>query len=188
MAYQLLTNYGNSTEIKSYVEKYDFYIFPVVNPDGFVYSQTTDRMWRKNRQTPPSGSTCYGRDINRNWDIHWSDEGGASTDPCNETYKGQAAFDAPETKTLADFTNAKMNTTQGVKSYIDWHSYSQMFFTPYGFSCTLTPPDDAELTALAKGFTTSLKEVYGTEYSYGGSCKTIYMTTGSSDDYMYDVA
>lgn len=34
MAYQLLTNYGNSTEIKSYVEKYDFYIFPVVNPDG----------------------------------------------------------------------------------------------------------------------------------------------------------
>jgi carboxypeptidase A4 len=34
MAYQLLTNYANSTEIKSYVEKYDFYIFPVVNPDG----------------------------------------------------------------------------------------------------------------------------------------------------------
>ncbi|PVG02522.1 putative carboxypeptidase [Serendipita vermifera] len=188
IAYQLLTNYGNSTEVKGYVDKYDFYIFPVVNPDGFVYSQTTNRMWRKNRQSPSSGSSCYGRDINRNWNVHWSDTGGASTSPCAEDYKGQAAFDAPETKTLAAFINSRANSTQGAKMYIDWHSYSQMFFTPYGFSCTLVPPDNTELTALAKGFTTSLKAVYGTSYTYGSSCKTIYKTTGSSDDYTYDVS
>ncbi|PVG02523.1 putative carboxypeptidase [Serendipita vermifera] len=188
IAHELLSNYGNSTEVKSYVDKYDFYIFPVVNPDGFVYSQTTDRMWRKNRQTPPSGSTCYGRDINRNWDVHWSDPDGASTNPCAEDYKGQAAFDAPETKTLAAFTNSFVNTTAGVKMYMDWHSYSQMFFTPYGFSCELTPPDDEELTGLAEGFTKELKSVYGTEYSYGSSCKTIYKTTGASDDWAYDVS
>jgi murein tripeptide amidase MpaA len=40
MAYQLLTNYANSTEIKSYVEKYDFYIFPLVNPDGTCTPET----------------------------------------------------------------------------------------------------------------------------------------------------
>lgn len=34
LAYQLLNNYANSTEIKGYVDKFDFYIFPVVNPDG----------------------------------------------------------------------------------------------------------------------------------------------------------
>ncbi|PVG02519.1 hypothetical protein CPB86DRAFT_811574 [Serendipita vermifera] len=34
IAYQLLSNYDNSTEVKGYVDKYDFYIFPVVNPDG----------------------------------------------------------------------------------------------------------------------------------------------------------
>ncbi|KAG8792665.1 hypothetical protein FRC17_008564 [Serendipita sp. 399] len=62
-----------------------------------------------------------------------------------------------------------------------------MFFTPYGFSCTAIPPDNTELLALAKGFTTSLKAVYGTSYTYGGSCKTIYKTTGSSDDYSYVV-
>jgi carboxypeptidase A4 len=163
--------------------KQDAHLYP-----GFVYSQTTDRMWRKNRQDPPSGSNCYGIDINRNWDSHWSDPEGASTDPCNETYKGTAAFDAPETAKLAAFTQAHMNTTAGVKMYMDWHSYSQMFFTPYGFSCTLTPPDDEELTALAKGFTSSLKAVYGTEYQYGSSCKTIYMTTGASDDWAYDVS
>lgn len=37
MAYSLLSNYANSTEIKAYVDKYDFYIFPVVNPDGELY-------------------------------------------------------------------------------------------------------------------------------------------------------
>jgi len=34
LAYQLLNNYANSTTIKSYVDKYDFHILPVVNPDG----------------------------------------------------------------------------------------------------------------------------------------------------------
>lgn len=157
-------------------------------------------MWRKNRQSPPSGSTCYGTDINRNWNVHWSDTGGASTDPCADDYKGLAAFDAPETKTLAAFTSSKVNSTQGVKMYLDWHSYSQMFFTrklsmrrrkgilsigviAYGFSCTLVPPDNTELTALAKGFTVSLEAVYGTQYEYGSSCNILYKTTGSSDDY-----
>jgi murein tripeptide amidase MpaA len=34
LAYNLLNNYANSTEVKSLVDKYDFYIFPIVNPDG----------------------------------------------------------------------------------------------------------------------------------------------------------
>jgi len=34
VAYSLLSNYANSTQIKGFVDKYDYYIFPVVNPDG----------------------------------------------------------------------------------------------------------------------------------------------------------
>ena len=59
-----MTKYGSDASIKSLVDKFDFYITPIVNPDGFVYSQTTDRLWRKNRQTV-SGNSCVGRDINR---------------------------------------------------------------------------------------------------------------------------
>ncbi len=33
----------------------DWYIMPMLNPDGYEYSHTTDRLWRKNRASPPKG-------------------------------------------------------------------------------------------------------------------------------------
>lgn len=34
IAFELLSNYGKDNEIKEIVDTQDFYIFPVVNPDG----------------------------------------------------------------------------------------------------------------------------------------------------------
>ncbi|KAH6913460.1 putative carboxypeptidase [Coprinopsis sp. MPI-PUGE-AT-0042] len=162
LAYNLLNNYANSTEVKNLVDKYDFYIFPIVNPDGFAYSQTSTRLWRKNRH-------CIGRDINRNWN--------PSTNPCDETYKGAAPVDAPETKGLAAFIEARAQSSVGAKMYVDWHSYSQLF----RFPCVA--PDDAELSQPCIGLcdcSTGLSTV--PRYTTGPSCTTIYATTGSSDD------
>ena len=59
LAYQLIAGYGKDSNVTSYVDNYDFYLIPVVNPDGFVYSQTQDRLWRKNRAPPlPGANTC----------------------------------------------------------------------------------------------------------------------------------
>ena len=44
IAYQLLSTYANTTATKSYVDNNDFYILPVVNPDGFVFTQTNTRL------------------------------------------------------------------------------------------------------------------------------------------------
>ncbi|KAH7321986.1 hypothetical protein BKA65DRAFT_91804 [Rhexocercosporidium sp. MPI-PUGE-AT-0058] len=185
LAYYLLQNYGSSAEIKGFVDKYDFYIFPVVNPDGFVYTQTTNRLWRKNRQTV-STSTCVGRDVNRNWPYQWAVPGGASTNPCDETFKGLAAGDATENKVLLAYTN-KIAAAQGLQLYIDVHSYSQLFMTPYGYSCTAVAPNSATLNSLARGVATAIKAVYGTSYTSGPICSTIYQATGSSVDYVADV-
>ncbi|EON98256.1 putative carboxypeptidase a2 protein [Phaeoacremonium minimum UCRPA7] len=184
-AYNLLTNYASSTEIKGFVDKYDFYIFPVVNPDGFLYTQTTDRMWRKNRQST-SGSTCIGHDINRNWPYMWSVSGGASTNPCAEDFKGTSQGDAPETQALSSYLQS-IKTAQGLKLYIDYHSYSQLFMTPYGYSCTAVAAKNTELQALAKGAVAAIKAVHGTSFKYGPICSTIYQATGSSVDYVNDV-
>ncbi|KAL1837079.1 hypothetical protein VTJ49DRAFT_4307 [Mycothermus thermophilus] len=184
LAYHLLTNSGTA-EIKGFLNKYDFIFFPVVNPDGFIYTQTNDRLWRKNRQTN-SGSSCVGRDINRNWPYQWSLSGGASTNACAEDFKGRAQSDAPETTALANFLRTtKVN--QGVKLYIDWHAYSQLFMTPYGYSCTAVAPKNAELQSLARGAANAIRAVHGTSFKTGPICSTIYKATGNSVDYANDV-
>jgi len=184
-AYNLLTNYNATTEVKGFVDKYDFYIFPVVNPDGFVYTQTTNRLWRKNRQTV-STNTCVGRDINRNWPYQWNIPGGSSTDPCAEDYRGLAAGDATENKALVAYIN-NLAGGKGVTLYIDVHSYSQLFMTPYGYSCTAVTTNNSVLQSLAKGVAAAIKAVYGTVYQYGPVCSTIYQVSGGSVDYVNDV-
>ncbi|GKT64387.1 zinc carboxypeptidase [Colletotrichum tofieldiae] len=198
IAWNLLSMYSSNTEIKGFVDKYDYYIFPVVNPDassagavcstghlGFIYTQTTNRLWRKNRQST-AGSSCIGHDINRNWPFQWSVTGGASTDPCAEDFKGVSQGDAPETAALSAWL-AKTKSAQGLKLFIDFHAYSQLFMTPYGYSCTAVSAKNTELQSLAKGAVAAIKAVYGTSYKYGPICSTIYKATGSSVDYVNDV-
>ncbi|KAK5659583.1 hypothetical protein OQA88_785 [Cercophora sp. LCS_1] len=183
-AYTLLTNSGTA-EVQAFLNKYDFVFFPVVNPDGFVYTQTNDRLWRKNRQTV-SGSTCVGHDINRNWPYQWSVSGGASTSPCDQDFKGKAQGDSPETAALSSWLKAT-KASQGIKLFIDWHAYSQLFMTPYGYSCTATATKNTELQSLASGAAAAIRAVHGTSFKTGPICSTIYKATGNSVDYAQDV-
>lgn len=48
----------------------DWVIVPVANPDGYEFSHTSNRMWRKNRF--PSSILCTGVDLNRNFEYMWA--------------------------------------------------------------------------------------------------------------------
>lgn len=183
LAWQLLTQYASSASVKALVDKYDFYILPIVNPDGFVYTQTNDRYWRKNRQTV-SSSSCVGRDVNRNWSYKWELTGGASTSPCSETFKGLAAGDSPEAKALMAHVNT-LRDSKGIKFYVDFHSYGQYILWPFGYDCSYYAPDDSALNALATKGRTALRAVSGTSYTIGNSCRALYATTGDSIDYVH---
>ncbi|KAL8834691.1 MAG: hypothetical protein Q9170_003635 [Blastenia crenularia] len=178
-AYSFLSGYASNADIRNLLNRYDFYLFPVVNPDGFVYTQTNDRLWRKNRQTT-AGSSCLGHDINRNWNYQWSTPGGSSTDPCAQDFRGAAAADAPETVVLANFVNKLAASAQKLKLFIDYHSYSQLFMT-------LVTANNAEYQSLARGVVAAIKGVYGTVFKAGPICPTIYQVSGSSVDYLTDV-
>ncbi|EFQ31075.1 zinc carboxypeptidase [Colletotrichum graminicola] len=187
LAYQLLAKYSSDSAIKSVVDKYDFYITPVANPDGFVYTQTTNRLWRKNRQTN-TGSSCIGRDPNRNWPYKWELTGGASTSPCSETYKGASAGDAPEIKGLKAQIDSLSASQGGITLYLDIHSYGQYILWPFGYDCNYVAPDDAALRALAQRGATGIRGVSGTSYTIGNACRALYATTGDSTDYIHGVA
>ncbi|KAK8055890.1 hypothetical protein PG993_001117 [Apiospora rasikravindrae] len=187
-AYQLVSGYSNNATIKGFLDSYDFYFFPVVNPDvtGFSYTQSNDRLWRKNRM-PRSGTSVKGTDINRNWPYKWEVSGGASTNPSAEDYKGQAAGDTPEVKVLKAFTD-KLAAGKGITLYIDFHSYGQYILLPYGYTCSKRSSNDAKQEALAGTLQAAIAKPYGKRFTYGPICSTLYAATGGSTDYMTDVA
>ena len=64
---QLISDADSDDVTASLREMYNWYIHPVVNPDGYDYTWTDNRMWRKTRR-PNEGSDCVGTDGNRNFD------------------------------------------------------------------------------------------------------------------------
>ena len=56
-----------------------------MNPDGYEYARTKNRLWRKNRRSIPPYA---GVDLNRNWDIYWGEGQGSSPNPASDTYRG----------------------------------------------------------------------------------------------------
>lgn len=120
-----------------------------LTPSGFVYSLTTDRLWRKNRGSYP-GDKCAGVDLNRNWNVYWDEPGGSSSDPCSLTYKGKASPGCPsyslgdaanshrpgrnpedqaEIKSHASFMRKIAEQPAGIKSFVDWHSYALLLLS-----------------------------------------------------------
>lgn len=182
LIYNLLTTKGSDSTVATLLNKYDFYLFPVVNPDGFVYTQTSDRMWRKSRQATTSPS-CVGVDLNRNWPNKWTGSG-SSTSPCSETYRGPSQGSAPEIKGLIAFQNALKPKP---KFYMDFHAYAQSWMFPYGYTCSALAPDNNELQTLSNGAISAIRSVSGTVYDAGPICKTIYQVNGDSVDYAYEV-
>ncbi|KAK5171017.1 uncharacterized protein LTR77_004161 [Saxophila tyrrhenica] len=196
IAYQLIEGYGGckgskpDAEVQSLLDTYDFYLIPFVNPDGFVYSQEVDRLWRKNRSSPPPGAnqTCYGTDVNRNWPWKWNViRFGSSPDPCEEDYRGEAPGDTPENQGMTAFIDS-IAKEQPIKFYVDWHSYGQYILTPHGWSCKIVAENSEEQVDLAEEVQEVIASVHGTNFTYGPICETLYAVNGGSTDYVYDIA
>lgn len=82
---------------------------------------------------------------------------------------------------------ASIKSSQGLKLYIDWHSYSQLFMTPYGYSCSALATNNDEYQSLASGATDAIGALFGTQFTPGPICSTIYQATGTSVDYVADI-
>ncbi|XP_030383024.1 zinc carboxypeptidase-like isoform X2 [Scaptodrosophila lebanonensis] len=168
---ELLTS--SDAAVRDLAENHDWYIVPVFNVDGFVYSHVKDRMWRKSR-SPSAGSTCIGVDLNRNYDSHWMENGGASDNPCAETYAGLSAFSEPETKALSEYIS-------GIKDKVNvlfaFHSYSQVLLSPYGHTDEEFPDNYDDLLQVAKAYADAVNSLqYGTTYRYGSSAEVLCCT------------
>ncbi|XP_030627834.1 carboxypeptidase A1-like [Chanos chanos] len=178
-AKKIVTDYGRDPALTAILNTMDIFLEIVTNPDGYAYTHTNDRMWRKTRKPNP-GSTCVGVDPNRNWDAGFGGSG-ASNNPCSQTYHGPYANSESEVKSIVDFVKSHGN----LKAFVSIHSYSQMLLYPYGY--TMSPSnDEAELHELARKAITDLASLYGTRYTYGSIIDTIYKASGTTVDWTYE--
>ncbi|XP_023225775.1 carboxypeptidase B-like [Centruroides sculpturatus] len=184
--HELTSKYATDSTIKSLVDDHIWYIIPSSNPDGYVYTWTMDRMWRKTRSrsikfVPP---WCRGADANRNFDISHCGPG-TSTNPCEDIYCGDSPFSENESRALRDLINQIGGSR--IKVYFAVHSYSQLWMYPYGHKRVL-PPNHEELDRLCKIGTDALRKVHGTNFKCGSISNIIYPAAGSSLDWAYEKA
>lgn len=178
LAAHLLANYGSDPNVTALVNAVEWYLVPVANPDGYIYSWDSERLWRKNRRLNANGT--YGVDLNRNWGYGWGSDNGSSGSPSSLTYRGTAPFSEPETQALRDLITQRPQ----IRAMNDIHSYSQLILWPWGFQNAL-PPDQADFQAVGFGMRSAIAAVHGLTYTAGPIYSTIYPVSGGSVDWAY---
>jgi carboxypeptidase T len=184
---ELTSKYATDARIRNIVDGREIWIVFMVNPDGVEYDIATGsyRSWRKNRQ--PNGTSPYvGTDLNRNWAFQWGCCGGSSGAFSSETYRGAAAFSAPETQRVRDFVNSRVvGGVQQIKAAIDFHTYSELVLWPYGYTTAntgngITADDQAMLSTLGRNMAAT--NGYVPEQS-----SDLYIADGTINDWLWGV-
>ena len=172
----LLENYGTNDEVTYIVNHLQLYFVPCINPDGYVYNETTNPngggMWRKNRRN--NGGGVYGVDLNRNYSYGWGTTG-TSNNTSNDTYCGPSAFSEPETQAMRWLVQNNHFITA-----FNAHTYAEDILFPIG---TTT----AEFAPHHNWF----QDESNHQVQYNGysaiKSSALYPASGDSDDYMYKV-
>lgn len=159
------------------VDRAALYVIPVLNPDGYAYTWTNNRLWRKNRRN--NGNNIYGVDLNRNYGTAWGGAG-SSGSPSSETYRGPSAFSEPETSSLRNFVNTLGNKVL----FIDYHSYGQKILYPWSYT-TDPCPHGPYMQTLGDAYKSTMITSGGLSYTVGQGAVTLYVASGSSKDWFY---
>uniref|UniRef100_A0AAG5DGG9 Peptidase M14 domain-containing protein n=1 Tax=Anopheles atroparvus TaxID=41427 RepID=A0AAG5DGG9_ANOAO len=176
---ELLTS--EEPSVRFIAENYDWYIVPVANPDGFAYTHTTERLWRKTRTQ--HNLLCYGTDPNRNFNFQWNN-GGTSTTPCSDTYSGTAPESEVEVSNLTTFIRSIAAT---VKLSLSIHSRGQYILFPFGYSNAPRAYNYQDLMQVGQRASVEIYKLYQKPYRVGTTADALYVASGISVDWAYAV-
>jgi carboxypeptidase T len=172
----LLENYATDDEVKTIVDNTELFFIPVLNPDGYVYNETTQPsgggMWRKNRRNHGGGE--FGVDNNRNYSYEWNTTG-VSPNPGNDTYPGSSAFSEIENQAMKWFCE-----NHNFKIALNNHSYDNSLLYPFGYESNILTPDNDYIVAA-----TGVKVAKNSLGMVNKLSSTLYPASGDSDDWMY---
>ena len=177
----LLRGYGTNSDATQLLDNFDVIVCPIINVDGvdFTWAEDGDRMWRKTR-SENSRDRCVGTDPCRNFDYEWAGAG-ASGNECSDTYYGPSAASEPEVQAVQNYVCGHNDTIQ---LYINFHSYSQLWLSPWGYTNDL-PKDYTQQNDGSAVAVKAVLDTHGKVYEYGATSDTIYPASGIAADYAY---
>jgi carboxypeptidase T len=207
----LVGGYGANPDITWLLDQREIYVALTSNPDGRALVELgvgteppytgNPWYWRKNGNNgiagsaacawPPTSSSHYGVDLNRNHIFKWNISGGGSTAVCAQDYRGPSAGSEPEILAYEDFVRsiipdqrppgdndpAPPDTTGFL---INLHNYVSggVILVPWGWT-TAPAPNNTQLVAIAQKMRTyTTAPVYGWQYS-------LYPVSGNTRDWAY---
>ncbi|TKR96837.1 hypothetical protein L596_010799 [Steinernema carpocapsae] len=192
---ELVKNYGKEENITEYINSLNIYVFPVLNPDGFIFSRSSTasliRQWRKNMA--PENCTgftafkknvcCEGVDLNRNYDFAFKQTSVPFNNPCSDEFQGPFPFSEPESRAVRDFIRSS-EVKDKIDAYVSLHTHGQIFILPYNDHRKSYPEDFADLEALALKATSAIQTYRGTEYRVGTAADLLGPATGGASDWI----
>uniref|UniRef100_A0A182Q175 Peptidase M14 domain-containing protein n=1 Tax=Anopheles farauti TaxID=69004 RepID=A0A182Q175_9DIPT len=177
---ELLTS--EDPRVRDIAENYDWHIVPVANPDGFVYTHTTERLWRKTRNQ--HNLLCYGTDPNRNFNHQWNN-GGTSSTPCSDTYAGTAPESEVEVSNLTIYIRS---IAANVKLSLSIHSRGQYILLPFGYNNAPRAYNYQDLMQIGQRASVDMYKLYQKPYRVGTTADVLYVASGISVDWAFAVA
>jgi hypothetical protein len=177
-AVHLLSDYSSDPTVKADLDHCQIWIIPVLNADGFQYTQTAaNRYWRKNRRN--NGDGTFGVDLNRNYSYQWKypgDSGSGVTS--DDAYSGPSPFSEPEITALRDFMAGLGN----LKAFFSYHSFGEWHMKPWSYT-SADAPGQPTLHSIATRDIARMAAVHGVSYR---EIFTLYNSSGEMTDYWWN--
>jgi len=161
---RFVNGYETDATVTELINTMELFVILVCNPDGYVYTHTSDRLWRRNRR---SGG---GVDLNRNFSWQWGVGNG-----------GPAPLSEPETVALKDFIVSRDKALVGCLNY---HTYNTRVMHSWAYSYEL-PPNVDVMGPLARDVALAIEAVNGQRMRNGSWAITLnYIGGGTTNDYL----
>lgn len=184
----LVENFGKESRVSKLLLTTEIWIVPVANPDGYEYTFTNERLWRKNlRDIDANGmiSASDGVDLNRNFDSHWGlDDEGSAPVTSDDNYRGTAPHSEPETLAVAEFVQA-----HDFKFAVSYHTFSNLIL--YAWNWQFATPGLDDPIFLAQSGTDENPAIRDSILDRGydpGVGADLYTTNGDFTDWCYEKA
>ncbi len=172
---------GSNPRVDSLVQARDIWILPVANPDGYEFTFTGDRLWRKTRS--PQAGGAFGVDMNRNHKQNWGlDEVGSSSDPTSDVYRGPSPESEIETRNIVAFHAAHPPVVS-----ISYHTYAGLIlFSPSAVYGPISADLPVYRTLAGTNVRPAVKDnLPGSQRTYASpnTAWTLYTTNGEYNDW-----